>query len=115
VFWWAGRQGNWDLYARCLAGDKWSKEIRLTDSDGPDVFPGAATDEAGRVWVAWQAFRDGNSDILARRQDGDDFGDPIVVADGRADDFRNPHCGNPSPPRKPCQNSTISLANRSRP
>jgi len=84
VFWSAGRDGNWDLYARRLGRDSWSAERRLTTDVGPDVFPVATTDSAGNVWVVWQAFRKGNSDILALCQKGDGFGAPIVVADTKA-------------------------------
>lgn len=81
VFWSAGKEGNWDLYARSLTGDKWSAPLRLTSAPGPDTFPAATTNSSGKVWVAWQAFREGHSDILAIRQEGQAFTEEIVVAD----------------------------------
>jgi hypothetical protein len=87
VFWTAKRDGRWDLFARNLEGDKFSRQRRLTDDTGPDAFPAAAADSTGRVWVTWQAFRDGNSDILAVRQEGEDFGKPVVVAESEANEW----------------------------
>ena len=81
VFWSANRDENWDIYARALDGDDWSKKIRLSTDAGPDSFPVATTDASGRVWAAWQAFRDGKANILAVRQDGAALGEPITVAD----------------------------------
>jgi hypothetical protein len=87
VFWSAGRDGNWDLYARRLKGGEWSREQRLTRDPGPDIFPAAAADSAGRVWVVWQAFRGGNSDVLALRQDGERFSGPEVISDDPANEW----------------------------
>ncbi len=81
VFWSAGREGNWDIYARCRKQDRWSKELRLSAASEPDVFPAATADSSGRVWIAWQAFRGDGADILAARQEGEGFGDAIVVCD----------------------------------
>jgi hypothetical protein len=81
VFWSANQGENWDLYARALDGNRWSRAIRLSTDAGPDSFPVATTDSSGRVWAAWQAFRQGKASILAVRQDGSAFGEPITVAD----------------------------------
>ena len=53
----------------------------MTHGPGPDIYPAAATDAAGRVWVAWQAFRNGQARIMAARQEGDGFAAPWVVAE----------------------------------
>ena len=73
VFYSANREGNFDIYARSLAGGRWSSEIRLTSDPGTDLNPVAATDAKGRVWVAWQGFRGNNLQILAAAQNGDRF------------------------------------------
>jgi hypothetical protein len=45
-------------------------EITLASSDdGGNVFPFAATDRTGRVWVAWQAMRGKLSDVFCRTFD----------------------------------------------
>src|SRR5581483_2591400 len=87
VIWSAFKSGNFDLYARYLAGDHWSSEMRLTTDAGTDVNPVAVTDSSGRVWVAWQAFRNNNLEILAAAQDGDSFGKEAVVSFSRASDW----------------------------
>src|ERR1039457_1670445 len=66
IFYCARRSGNFDLYARNARADgTMSAEIQLTTDPGTDLFPAAATDSAGRVWVTWQAFRNNNLEILA--------------------------------------------------
>ena len=73
VIWSANKNGNFDLYAKYMQGDKWSPEIRITTDPGSDLNPVAATDAKGRVWIAWQAFRGDNLDVLAAVQSGDRF------------------------------------------
>ncbi|HEY3837656.1 MAG TPA: hypothetical protein VGL72_13840, partial [Bryobacteraceae bacterium] len=73
VIWSANKDGNFDLYAKYMEGDKWSPEMRITSDPGTDINPVAATDTRGRVWIAWQAFRGDNLDILAAVQNGDRF------------------------------------------
>jgi hypothetical protein len=72
VIWSANRGGNFDLYARYREGNRWSKEIRLTEDPGVDINPVATTDSAGHVWVAWQAFRGTNLDVLVSAQSSAD-------------------------------------------
>jgi hypothetical protein len=73
VVWSANKNGNFDLYAKYLEGDKWSPEMQITADPGTDINPVAATDARGRVWIAWQAFRGDNLDILAAVQSGERF------------------------------------------
>jgi hypothetical protein len=73
VIWSANKNGNFDLYAKYMDGEKWSPEMRITTDPGQDLNPVAATDAKGRVWIAWQAFRADNLDILAAVQSGDRF------------------------------------------
>ena len=79
--------GDWELFARSYQAGKLGPLVRLTHEPGPDIYPAAATDAEGRVWVAWQAFRNGKAKILAARQEGDGFGQPLVVAEGPANDW----------------------------
>jgi len=87
VFWAGNQDGNWDIYARALAGERRGKTLRLSTDPGPDCFPAATTDSEGRVWVAWQAFRGNDSRILAARQSGAGFGQAITVADTPANEW----------------------------
>ena len=84
----AQRNGNFDLYARSAAADgTMSTEIRLTSDAGTDLFPAAATDASGRVWVAWQGFRNSNLEILAAVQNGSGFWPETVVSTSPASDW----------------------------
>jgi hypothetical protein len=77
----ANRNGNFDLYARSAKADgSMSSEIRLTTDPGPDLFPVAASDAAGRVWVAWQGYRARNLQILASAQVGNGFSPEAAVS-----------------------------------
>jgi hypothetical protein len=87
VFWAAGKEGSFDIYAKSLAGGKWSSEMRLTKDPGTDLNPVAATDSKGRVWVAWQGFRNDNLEILASVQEGDGFALETVVSFSKASDW----------------------------
>ena len=79
--------GDWELFARSYRDGIVGPLVRLTHEPGPDIYPAAATDAEGRVWVAWQAFRNGKGQILAARQEEDGFGKPLVVAEPPANDW----------------------------
>jgi len=82
------RSGNFDLYARNARSDgTMSAEIRLTSDPGTDLFPVAATDSTGRVWVAWQGFRNDNLEILASVENGDTFWPETIVSTSPASDW----------------------------
>jgi hypothetical protein len=88
VFYSAQRSGNFDIYARYARADgSVSSEVRLTSDVGTDLFPVAATDAAGRVWVAWQGYRNDNLEILASVQNGDTFWPETVVSTSPASDW----------------------------
>ena len=88
VFYSANRSGNFDLYARnALADGTLSPEIRLTYDAGTDLFPVAATDASGRVWIAWQGFRNNNLEVLAAAQTGDTFTNERIVSTSPASDW----------------------------
>jgi hypothetical protein len=78
------RSGNFDIYARSSRADgTMTSEIRLTTDPGTDLFPVAATDSVGRVWVAWQGFRNNSLEILASALNGDSFSAETVISTSR--------------------------------
>ncbi len=80
--------GNFDIYARNVQADgSRSAEIRLTSDPGTDLFPVAATDATGRVWVAWQGFRNNNLEVLAAVQNGDTFTAETMVSTSLASNW----------------------------
>jgi hypothetical protein len=88
VFYSTQRSGNFDLYARnARANGTMSSEIRLTTDPGTDLFPVAATDTSGRVWVAWQGFRNNNLEVLTSVQSGDTFWPETTVSVSPASDW----------------------------
>jgi len=88
IFYSTQRGGNFDLYARNARADgTLSSEIRLTSDPGTDLFPVAATDASGSVWVAWQGFRNNNLEILASVQIGDSFMPEATVSTSPASDW----------------------------
>jgi hypothetical protein len=88
IFYSVQRSGNFDIYARnSTASGVMSPEIRLTTDPGTDLYPVAATDATGNVWVAWQAFRNNNLEILASVQDGDSFWPETIVSFSPASDW----------------------------
>jgi len=87
VFWSARQNGNYDIYAKNLAGGKWSNEVRITSDPGTDLNPVAATDSKGRVWVAWQGYRNNNLEILTAAQNGDAFSPETILSFSKASDW----------------------------
>lgn len=88
IFYSTQRNGNFDIYARSAqANGAMSAEIRITSDPGTDIFPVAATDVTGRVWVAWQASRNSNLEILAAAQTGSTFTPEAVVSTSPASNW----------------------------
>jgi len=88
IFYSAQRSGNFDLYARSARADgTLSSEIRITSDPGTDLFPAAAADSTGRVWLTWQGFRNNNLEILAAAQAGDNFTPEAIVSTSPASDW----------------------------
>lgn len=88
IFYSAQRSGNFDIYARNARADgTMSPEIRITSDAGTDLFPAAATDSSGRVWIAWQAFRNNNLEVLTSVQNGDSFWPEATVSTSAASDW----------------------------
>ncbi len=68
VVWQDNRQGHWDILASvCSDGERFSREVRVTDSNDNEIYPAVAADHQspGSVYVAWQDDRNGNQDIYA--------------------------------------------------
>jgi hypothetical protein len=88
IFYSAQRNGNFDIYARNAQADgSLSAEIRLTSDPGTDLYPVAATDAFGRVWIAWQGFRNNNLEVLTSVQNGNAFAPEAIVSTSRASDW----------------------------
>ncbi len=62
---------GFDIWVRSFKDGKLGEPVKLSDSKESDVWPVAATDSKGRVWVAWQGARDRVFRIFARHQDGE--------------------------------------------
>jgi len=64
---------NFDIFARSCdpKTKKLSEAVRLTESKESDVWPVAATDGEGHVWVAWQGARANVFHIFERHQTKD--------------------------------------------
>ena len=62
---------SFDIWVRSFKDGKLSEAVKLSDSKESDVWPVAATDSKGRVWIAWQGARDHVFRIFARHQDGE--------------------------------------------
>ena len=88
IFYSTQRNGNFDIYARSARADgTMSPEIQLTTNAGTDLFPVAATDASGLVWVAWQGFRNNNLEILTSVQNGSSFWPETIVSTSAASDW----------------------------
>jgi hypothetical protein len=85
VAWPAQVRGNWDIYARVLRGNTWSKTERLTTDPAADVAPQLAATGA-RVLLVWQSMRAKNLDILYRIHAGS-WGKEGYVTENAANDW----------------------------
>ena len=61
-------KSNFDIWARSLKDGKMGAPVRISSSPESDVWPVAATDAHGAVWIAWQGARDKTFRILERHQ-----------------------------------------------
>ncbi len=71
---------SFDIWARAFKDGKLGDKVKLSDSPESDVWPVAATDARGRVWVAWQGARDKSFRIFVRHQEGADWSAPMQVS-----------------------------------
>ena len=88
VFWSEQRGGNWDLWARNSAGDRWSDSQRLSDSPDADILPAAASDRDGRIFLTWQGGRDGQFDIFLRVHSGGSWQEELIVSTSASNDWQ---------------------------
>jgi len=62
---------NFDIWARAYKDGRLGAPQQISTSPENDVWPVAATDAKGRVWVAWQGARNQVFRIFERHQDGE--------------------------------------------
>ncbi len=85
--------GNFDLYAKSLAGGKWSDALRLTDDPRPDVFHRLAGNAHGALALAWMGWRDHpsgglpQSDIFLRRLEDGEWSGAVNLTASPEDDW----------------------------
>ena len=85
---WSGQvDGNWDIYARSIQGDRLGPVERLGTDPGPDIYLDMAADSEGRLWLVWQGARDGQFDIIMRSLQGGKWSDEIRVDTNPANDW----------------------------
>ena len=74
------------LSALAFAGERTFKDgklgesVRISESAESDIWPVAATDSAGNVWIAWQGARGGAFKILTRRQTANGWSPETTVS-----------------------------------
>ncbi len=73
-------QANFDIWARSFKDGKLSEPQKISDSKENDVWPVAATDAKGRVWIAWQGAQNDVFRILVRHQDGNGWSKEIAAS-----------------------------------
>ena len=79
------RSGDtWKIAVSRFENHRWGAPEPITNG-GPDLFPAAAVDTGGNLWVTWQGFRDGRSRILSRRFDGKAWGLETAVSENSSD------------------------------
>jgi hypothetical protein len=71
---------NFEIWARSFKAGALTAPINLSQNAGSDVSPVAATDKAGRVWIAWQGARGGAFRILTRHQTGSTWSEESRVS-----------------------------------
>ncbi|HEV2695971.1 MAG TPA: hypothetical protein VG347_23995 [Verrucomicrobiae bacterium] len=62
-------QPNFDIWARSFKDGKLGEPVQISTSSENDIWPVAATDAKGHVWVAWQGARNQIFRIFERHQD----------------------------------------------
>ena len=87
IAWSENVDGNKDIYAMYLKGDKLSKTIRVTDAPGPDLNPVIAS-YRDKVIVTWQGFRENSFDILYADLSGGMAYKELPVANTNANEWQ---------------------------
>jgi hypothetical protein len=87
VFWSQNNRGNFDIFARSVAGGTPSPVVQVSKDAGADIDPVAATDSKGNVWVAWQGWRNGRARISAAMLNGAAFTAPAIVSQSTGNEW----------------------------
>ena len=81
------QRANFDVFASVVDRGRAARPVPVSKDPGSDVFPAAATDSQGQVWVAWQGWRNGHASIFAAVQKGDAFSAPAAVSQSPANEW----------------------------
>ncbi len=79
--------GNWDLYARSLAGETWGELVRLTSDKKPDINPHVFTDDKRNIHVVWQSHPKNFGNISYVKFDGQEWGKQVQVTSDLGSDW----------------------------
>lgn len=71
---------RFEIWARPVKGGKAGEAVKLSTSPESNVWPVAATDKEGRVWIAWQGAKERVFRIFARHQEGTGWSEPVQVS-----------------------------------
>ncbi|MCI0461816.1 MAG: CehA/McbA family metallohydrolase, partial [Gemmataceae bacterium] len=61
--WQSFRNGNSDIYAKHLDGDRWSADIPVATGPANEWEPSLSVDAAGRAWIGYDTYEHGNYDV----------------------------------------------------
>src|SRR3984957_6119347 len=81
------KKGVYELWASVSENRRPGQAFAISRASGSDVFPVAATDAEGRVWVAWQGWREGKAAIFSATQQGSSFSAPQRVSNSSANEW----------------------------
>jgi hypothetical protein len=71
LVWQGFRDGQADIFARCVDGDGWHEPIRVSTAKANDWNPVVAADpKSDRVWVGWDTYETGDYSIRVRDLSG---------------------------------------------
>lgn len=71
LVWQGFRDGQSDIFARCVDGDGWHDTIRVSTAKANDWNPVVAADpKSDRVWVGWDTYESGDYAIRVRALSG---------------------------------------------
>ena len=71
LVWQGFREGQSDIFARCVDGDGWHETIRVSTAKANDWNPVVAADpKSDRVWVGWDSYETGDYGIRVRSLSG---------------------------------------------
>jgi hypothetical protein len=67
LVWQGFRNGQSDIFARCVDGDGWHEPIRVSKAPANDWNPVVAADtREDRVWFGWDTYENGNYNVRVR-------------------------------------------------